>query len=155
MPGEIAVLQPLPFIVVVIDELADMMMIVGKKVEELIARLAQRRAAWHSPDSGHPAAIGRRDYRSDQGQHPDSRGLSGVVAGGFAHHPRSDGAEQLLGHGDMLYLPPGTGLPQRVHGAFVDDHEVTRVVDFCARLGHQIISTMCWLNRAGERQRQR
>ena len=136
VPGEIAVLQPLPFIVVVIDELADMMMIVGKKVEELIARLAQKARA-----AGIHLILAT--------QRPSVDVITGLIKANiptrvaFQVSSRVDsrtildqmGAEQLLGHGDMLYLPPGTGLPQRVHGAFVDDHEVNRVVDYLRQTG--------------------
>ncbi len=135
-PGEIEVLQPLPFIVVVIDELADMMMIVGKKVEELIARLAQKARA-----SGIHLILAT--------QRPSVDVITGLIKANiptrvaFQVSSRVDsqtildqmGAEQLLGHGDMLYLPPGTGLPQRVHGAFVDDHEVNRVVEYLRQTG--------------------
>ncbi len=135
-PGEIAILQPLPFIVVVIDELADMMMIVGKKVEELIARLAQKARA-----AGIHLILAT--------QRPSVDVITGLIKANiptrvaFQVSSRVDsrtildqmGAEQLLGHGDMLYLPPGTGLPQRVHGAFVDDHEVNRVVDYLRQTG--------------------
>ncbi|MDS4070363.1 MAG: DNA translocase FtsK 4TM domain-containing protein [Candidatus Competibacter sp.] len=135
-PGEIPVLQPLPFIVVVIDELADMMMIVGKKVEELIARLAQKARA-----AGIHLILAT--------QRPSVDVITGLIKANiptrvaFQVSSRVDsrtildqmGAEQLLGHGDMLYLPPGTGLPQRVHGAFVDDHEVNRVVDYLRQTG--------------------
>ncbi len=123
-------LQPLPFIVVVVDELADMMMVVGKKVEELIARLAQKARA-----SGIHLILAT--------QRPSVDVLTGLIKSNiptriaFQVSSRIDsrtildqmGAEQLLGHGDMLYLPPGTGMPQRIHGAFVDDHEVTNVVE--------------------------
>jgi len=136
IPGEIAVLQPLPFIVVVIDELADMMMIVGKKVEELIARLAQKARA-----AGIHLILAT--------QRPSVDVITGLIKANiptriaFQVSSRVDsrtildqmGAEQLLGHGDMLYLPPGTGLPQRVHGAFVDDHEVNRVVEYLRQTG--------------------
>ena len=134
--GEIPVLEPLPFIVVVIDELADMMMIVGKKVEELIARLAQKARA-----AGIHLILAT--------QRPSVDVITGLIKANiptriaFQVSSRVDsrtildqmGAEQLLGHGDMLYLPPGTGLPQRVHGAFVDDHEVPRVVDYLRQTG--------------------
>jgi S-DNA-T family DNA segregation ATPase FtsK/SpoIIIE len=134
--GEIPLLEPLPFIVVVIDELADMMMIVGKKVEELIARLAQKARA-----SGIHLILAT--------QRPSVDVITGLIKANiptriaFQVSSRVDsrtildqmGAEQLLGHGDMLYLPPGTGLPQRVHGAFVDDHEVPRVVDYLRQTG--------------------
>ena len=135
-PGEIPVLQPLPFVVVVIDELADMMMIVGKKVEELIARLAQKARA-----AGIHLILAT--------QRPSVDVITGLIKANiptriaFQVSSRVDsrtildqmGAEQLLGHGDMLYLPPGTGLPQRVHGAFVDDQEVTRVVEYLRQTG--------------------
>ncbi|MCB1719268.1 MAG: cell division protein FtsK, partial [Candidatus Competibacteraceae bacterium] len=124
-------LEPLPFIVVVIDELADMMMIVGKKVEELIARLAQKARA-----SGIHLILAT--------QRPSVDVITGLIKANvptriaFQVSSKVDsrtildqmGAEALLGHGDMLYLPPGTGFPQRVHGAFVDDHEVVRVVEY-------------------------
>ena len=134
--GEIPALEPLPFIVVVIDELADLMMIVGKKVEELIARLAQKARA-----SGIHLILAT--------QRPSVDVITGLIKANiptriaFQVSSRVDsrtildqmGAEQLLGHGDMLYLPPGAGLPQRVHGAFVDDHEVPRVVDYLRQTG--------------------
>ena len=121
----------LPYIVVIIDELADMMMVVGKKVEELIARLAQKARA-----SGIHLLLAT--------QRPSVDVLTGLIKANiptriaFQVSSRIDsrtvldqmGAEQLLGHGDMLYLPPGGNIPQRVHGAFVDDHEVHQVVDF-------------------------
>lgn len=122
-------LQPLPFIVVVIDEFADMMMIVGKKVEQLIARIAQKARA-----AGIHLILAT--------QRPSVDVITGLIKANvpsriaFQVSSKIDsrtildqgGAEQLLGHGDMLYLPPGTSLPVRVHGAFVDDHEVHRVV---------------------------
>ena len=136
LTGEIPLLEPLPFIVVVIDELADMMMIVGKKVEELIARLAQKARA-----SGIHLILAT--------QRPSVDVITGLIKANiptriaFQVSSRVDsrtildqmGAEQLLGYGDMLYLPPGSGLPQRVHGAFVDDHEVPRVVDYLRQTG--------------------
>ena len=122
-------LEPLPFVVVVVDEFADMMMIVGKKVEELIARLAQKARA-----AGIHLILAT--------QRPSVDGITGLIKANiptriaFQVSSKIDsrtildqgGAEQLLGHGDMLYLPPGTGLPVRIHGAFVDDDEVHRVV---------------------------
>ncbi len=124
-------LTPLPFIVVIIDELADMMMVVGKQVEELIARLAQKARA-----SGIHLILAT--------QRPSVDVITGLIKANiptrisFQVSSRIDsrtildqmGAEQLLGQGDMLYLAPGTGIPERVHGAFVDDHEVHQVVDF-------------------------
>jgi S-DNA-T family DNA segregation ATPase FtsK/SpoIIIE len=124
-------LTPLPFIVVVIDELADMMMVVGKQVEELIARLAQKARA-----SGIHLILAT--------QRPSVDVITGLIKANiptriaFQVSSRIDsrtildqmGAEQLLGQGDMLYLPPGSGLPERVHGAFVDDNEVHAVVNF-------------------------
>jgi DNA segregation ATPase FtsK/SpoIIIE, S-DNA-T family len=123
-------LTPLPYIVVVIDELADLMMIVGKKVEELIARLAQKARA-----SGIHLILAT--------QRPSVDVITGLIKANipcriaFQVSARVDsrtildqmGAETLLGHGDMLYLPPGTSLPTRVHGAFVSDAEVHRVVN--------------------------
>src|SRR5690242_13578158 len=122
-------LQPLPFIVVIIDEFADMMMIVGKKVEELIARLAQKARA-----AGVHLVLAT--------QRPSVDVITGLIKANiptriaFQVSSKIDsrtildqsGAEALLGHGDMLYLPPGTATPERVHGAFVDDHEVHGVV---------------------------
>lgn len=126
----------LPFIVVVIDEFADMMMIVGKKVEEQIARIAQKARA-----AGIHLILAT--------QRPSVDVITGLIKANvptrmaFQVSSKIDsrtildqgGAEQLLGHGDMLYLPPGTGLPVRVHGAFVDDDEVHRVCDDWRRRG--------------------
>ena len=123
-------LDTLPFIVVVIDEFADMMMIVGKKVEELIARIAQKARA-----AGIHLILAT--------QRPSVDVITGLIKANiptrisFQVSSKIDsrtvldqgGAEQLLGHGDMLYLPPGSGLPVRVHGAFVDDDEVHRIVN--------------------------
>ncbi|MFM7462414.1 MAG: DNA translocase FtsK, partial [Burkholderiales bacterium] len=122
-------LEALPLIVVVIDELADMMMVVGKKVEELIARLAQKARA-----SGIHLVLAT--------QRPSVDVITGLIKANvptrvaFQVSSKIDsrtildqqGAEALLGQGDMLYLPPGSGVPQRVHGAFVGDAEVHRVV---------------------------
>jgi S-DNA-T family DNA segregation ATPase FtsK/SpoIIIE len=133
---EVPTLEKLPYIVVIIDELADMMMVVGKKVEELIARLAQKARA-----SGIHLLLAT--------QRPSVDVLTGLIKANiptrmaFKVSARVDsrtvldqmGAEHLLGHGDMLYLPPGGSIPQRVHGAFVDDHEVHRVVDFLKQQG--------------------
>ncbi len=122
-------LTTLPTIVVVIDEFADMMMIVGKKVEQLIARIAQKARA-----AGIHLILAT--------QRPSVDVITGLIKANvptriaFQVSSKIDsrtildqgGAEQLLGHGDMLYLPPGTSVPVRVHGAFVDDHEVHKVV---------------------------
>ncbi len=132
-------LETLPFIVVVIDEFADMMMIVGKKVEELIARIAQKARA-----AGIHLILAT--------QRPSVDVITGLIKANiptrisFQVSSKIDsrtvldqgGAEQLLGHGDMLYLPPGTGLPVRVHGAFVDDDEVHRVVNAWKARGEPI-----------------
>ena len=129
-------LVPLPYIVVVIDELADMMMIVGKKVEELIARLAQKARA-----SGVHLILAT--------QRPSVDVITGLIKANipcriaFQVSARVDsrtildqmGAESLLGHGDMLYLQSGTSVPTRVHGAFVSDAEVHRVVESLKRSG--------------------
>jgi len=123
-------LSELPLIVVVIDEFADMMMIVGKKVEQLIARIAQKARA-----AGIHLVLAT--------QRPSVDVITGLIKANiptrlsFQVSSKIDsrtildqgGAEQLLGHGDMLYLPPGTSLPVRVHGAFVSDEEVHRVVE--------------------------
>jgi len=128
--GEVAPdLEALPYIVVIVDELADMMMTVGKKVEELIARLAQKARA-----SGIHLILAT--------QRPSVDVITGLIKAnipariGFQVSAKVDsrtildqmGAESLLGHGDMLFLQPGTSIPERVHGAFVDDDEVHKVV---------------------------
>jgi S-DNA-T family DNA segregation ATPase FtsK/SpoIIIE len=124
-------LQELPLIVVVIDELADLMMVVGKKIEEVIARLAQKARA-----AGIHLVLAT--------QRPSVDVITGLIKANiptrvaFQVSSRVDsrtildqmGAEQLLGQGDMLYLPPGTGYPLRVHGAFVSDQEVHHVVEY-------------------------
>jgi S-DNA-T family DNA segregation ATPase FtsK/SpoIIIE len=129
-------LEPLPQIVIIIDELADMMMIVGKKVEELIARLAQKARA-----AGIHLILAT--------QRPSVDVLTGLIKANiptrlsFQVSSRIDsrtiidqgGAESLLGNGDMLYLPPGTGIPMRAHGAFVSDQEVHNVVEFLKLTG--------------------
>jgi DNA segregation ATPase FtsK/SpoIIIE, S-DNA-T family len=123
-------LAVLPYVVLVVDELADLMMIVGKKVEELITRLAQKARA-----SGLHLVLAT--------QRPSVDVITGLIKANipcriaFQVSARVDsrtildqmGAETLLGHGDMLYLPPGTSVPTRVHGAFVSDQEVHRVVE--------------------------
>ncbi|TDT41531.1 DNA translocase FtsK [Halospina denitrificans] len=129
-------LEPLPYIVVVVDEFADMMMIVGKKVEELIARIAQKARA-----AGIHLILAT--------QRPSVDVITGLIKANiptrmsFSVQSKVDsrtvldqgGAEQLLGNGDMLYLPPGSGMPERVHGAFVEDDEVHRVVEAWKRRG--------------------
>ncbi len=122
-------LEHLPFVVIIIDELADMMMIVGKKVDELIARLAQKARA-----SGIHLILAT--------QRPSVDVITGLIKANiptrvaFQVSSKIDsrtildqgGAEQLLGHGDMLYMAPGSGVPTRIHGAFVSDEEVHKVV---------------------------
>ena len=129
-------LQELPLIVVVVDELADLMMVVGKKVEELIVRLAQKARA-----AGIHLVVAT--------QRPSVDVITGLIKANiptriaFQVSSRVDsrtildqmGAEQLLGQGDMLYLPPGTGYPHRVHGAFVADQEVHKVVEYLKSRG--------------------
>jgi S-DNA-T family DNA segregation ATPase FtsK/SpoIIIE len=129
-------LDKLPYIVIVIDEFADMMMIVGKKVEQLIARIAQKARA-----AGIHLVLAT--------QRPSVDVITGLIKANiptriaFQVSSKIDsrtiidqgGAEQLLGHGDMLYLPPGSPVPIRVHGAFVDDHEVHAVVEDWKRRG--------------------
>ncbi len=129
-------LEPLPYIVVVVDELADMMMVVGKKVEELIARLAQKARA-----AGIHLILAT--------QRPSVDVITGLIKANvptriaFQVSSKIDsrtildqmGAETLLGMGDMLYLAPGTGLPVRVHGAFVADDEVHKVVEHLKKIG--------------------
>lgn len=123
-------LETLPYIVVVVDEFADMIMVVGKKVEELIARIAQKARA-----AGIHLILAT--------QRPSVDVITGLIKANvptriaFQVSSRIDsrtildqsGAEQLLGHGDMLYLPPGVGVPCRIHGAFVSDEEVHKVTD--------------------------
>jgi S-DNA-T family DNA segregation ATPase FtsK/SpoIIIE len=130
MDEQAPALQSLPYIVVVIDELADMMMVVGKKVEQLIARIAQKARA-----AGIHLILAT--------QRPSVDVLTGLIKSNiptrisFQVSSKIDsrtildqqGAEQLLGHGDMLFLAPGTGAPLRVHGAFVDDLEVHRIAN--------------------------
>ena len=129
-------LEELPFIVVLIDELADLMMVAGKKIEELIARLAQKARA-----SGIHLVLAT--------QRPSVDVITGLIKANiptrvaFQVSSKIDsrtildqmGAEALLGQGDMLYLPPGTGYPQRVHGAYVADQEVHRVAEYLKGLG--------------------
>jgi S-DNA-T family DNA segregation ATPase FtsK/SpoIIIE len=129
-------LETLPYIVVVIDELADLMMVVGKKIEELIARLAQKARA-----SGIHLILAT--------QRPSVDVITGLIKANiptriaFQVSSKIDsrtildqmGAEALLGQGDMLFLAPGTGLPIRVHGAFVADEEVHHVVDHLKKVG--------------------
>ncbi|MBD3670556.1 MAG: cell division protein FtsK, partial [Gammaproteobacteria bacterium] len=134
--GEPDTLEPMPYIVVVVDELADMMMVVGKKVEELIARLAQKARA-----SGIHLILAT--------QRPSVDVITGLIKANiptriaFQVSSKVDsrtildqgGAENLLGHGDMLYMPPGSGIPTRVHGAFVADEEVHKVVNHLKKSG--------------------
>lgn len=128
--GEPELLEKLPYIVVLVDEFADMMMVVGKKVEDLIARIAQKARA-----AGIHLILAT--------QRPSVDVITGLIKANiptriaFQVSSKIDsrtildqqGAEQLLGYGDMLYLAPGTGVPVRVHGAFVADHEVHNVVN--------------------------
>jgi S-DNA-T family DNA segregation ATPase FtsK/SpoIIIE len=129
-------LETLPYIVVVVDEFADMMMVVGKKVEELIARLAQKARA-----CGIHLLLAT--------QRPSVDVITGLIKSNiptriaFQVSSKIDsrtildqmGAESLLGHGDMLFLPPGTSMPERIHGAFVDDHEVHAVINEIRKSG--------------------
>ncbi|GCL62748.1 DNA translocase FtsK [Pseudaquabacterium pictum] len=135
-PEEPEPLERLPFVVVVIDELADLMMVVGKKIEELIARLAQKARA-----AGIHLILAT--------QRPSVDVITGLIKANiptrlsFQVSSKIDsrtildqmGAEALLGQGDMLYLTPGGGLPVRVHGAFVSDEEVHRVVEYIKSQG--------------------
>ncbi|WP_372695868.1 DNA translocase FtsK [Immundisolibacter sp.] len=128
--------EPMPYLVVIVDEFADMMMIVGKKVEQLIARLAQKARA-----AGVHLILAT--------QRPSVDVITGLIKANipariaFQVSSKVDsrtildqmGAEALLGHGDMLYLPPGTSIPSRVHGAFVSDEEVHRVVAHLKSVG--------------------
>jgi S-DNA-T family DNA segregation ATPase FtsK/SpoIIIE len=130
-------LERLPHIVLIVDELADLMMVSGKKVEELIARLAQKARA-----AGVHLILAT--------QRPSVDVITGLIKANvptriaFQVSSKVDsrtildqqGAESLLGQGDMLYLPPGSGMSQRVHGAYVADHEVHKVVEYLKSLGH-------------------
>jgi S-DNA-T family DNA segregation ATPase FtsK/SpoIIIE len=134
-PANAEPLHEVSLIVVVIDELADLMMVVGKKLEELVARLAQKARA-----AGIHLILAT--------QRPSVDVITGLIKANipsriaFQVSARVDsrtildqmGAEALLGQGDMLFLPPGSGYPQRVHGAFVADHEVHKVVDYLKKL---------------------
>ena len=134
--GDPQPLEKLPYIVVIIDELADLMMVSGKKVEELVARLAQKARA-----SGIHLILAT--------QRPSVDVITGLIKANiptriaFQVSSKVDsrtildqqGAESLIGQGDMLFLPPGSGMPQRVHGAFVADHEVFKVVEYLKSLG--------------------
>ena len=112
------------------------MMVVGKKIEELIARLAQKaRAAGHPPDPGDAAAERRRDHRPDQGQHPDAHRVPGVEQDRLAHDPRPDGRRSAAGAGRHALPAARHRLPVRVHGAFVTDDEVHRVVAYLKTQG--------------------
>ena len=136
MPDNPEPLEKLPTIVIIIDELADLMMVVGKKVEELIARIAQKARA-----AGIHLILAT--------QRPSVDVITGLIKANiptriaFQVSSKIDsrtildqmGAEALLGMGDMLYMPPGTGLPVRVHGAFVSDEEVHRVVKHLQSMG--------------------
>ena len=129
-------LTPLPYVVVMIDELADLMLVVGKKVEELVTRLAQRARA-----SGIHLILAT--------QRPSVDVITGLIKANipariaFQVSSKVDsrtiidqmGAENLLSHGDMLYLPPGTSVPTRIHGAYVSDHELHRVVQQLKKAG--------------------
>tara|TARA_B100002003_G_C13920463_1_gene447598 strand:- start:73 stop:729 length:657 start_codon:yes stop_codon:yes gene_type:complete len=120
----------MPYIVVIVDEFADLMLVAGKRIEELIIRIAQRARA-----AGIHLVVAT--------QRPSVDVVTGLIKANiptrvaFQVSSRADsrtvldqmGAEQLLGHGDMLFLPPGTGYPVRVHGSFVSDQEVLRVTD--------------------------
>jgi S-DNA-T family DNA segregation ATPase FtsK/SpoIIIE len=135
-PDDPEPLSPLPYVVVVVDELADLMMVAGKKIEELIARLAQKARA-----AGIHLILAT--------QRPSVDVITGLIKANiptriaFQVSSKIDsrtildqmGAECLLGQGDMLHLPPGTGYPQRVHGAFVADEEVYAVAEYLKRFG--------------------
>jgi S-DNA-T family DNA segregation ATPase FtsK/SpoIIIE len=134
--GEAAELQPLPYVVLIVDELADLMMVVGKKVEELITRLAQkaRAAGVHlvlatqRPSVDVITGLIKANIPTRIAFQVSSRVDSRTILDGM-------GAEALLGHGDMLYQPPGGGVPTRIHGAFVSDAEVHKVVEHLKRSG--------------------
>ncbi|MDA8389546.1 MAG: DNA translocase FtsK [Gammaproteobacteria bacterium] len=150
-PGEVRELTRLPYIVIVIDELADLMMVVGKKVEELIARLAQKARA-----AGLHLVLAT--------QRPSVDVITGLIKANipariaFQVSSKIDsrtvldqmGAEQLLGHGDMLFLQAGTGTPLRVHGAFVADAEVHKVVEALKRTGPAVYDERIFVEEEGQ-----
>jgi len=129
-------LEPLPYIVVLVDEFADMIMVVGKEVEQLISRIAQKARA-----AGIHLILAT--------QRPSVNVITGLIKANiptrisFMVNTKIDsrtildqgGAEQLLGMGDMLFMPPGSGNPRRVHGAFMNDEEVHRVASFVKSQG--------------------
>ena len=129
-------LAKMPYVVVIVDEFADLVLVVGKKIEELITRIAQRARA-----AGIHLVLAT--------QRPSVDVVTGLIKANFPTRiafqmsSRADsrtvldqmGAEQLLGHGDMLFLPPGTGYPVRVHGSFVSDQEVLRVTQHLRQSG--------------------
>ncbi len=149
--GEVRELTRLPYIVIVIDELADLMMVVGKKVEELIARLAQKARA-----AGLHLVLAT--------QRPSVDVITGLIKANipariaFQVSSKIDsrtvldqmGAEQLLGHGDMLFLQAGTGTPLRVHGAFVADAEVHKVVEALKRTGPAVYDERIFVEEEGQ-----
>jgi len=138
-PESAGPLSKLPYVVIIIDELADLMIVVGKKVEELITRLAQK---------GRAAGI----HLILATQRPSVDVITGLIKANipsriaFQVSSKVDsrtvldqiGAEHLLGHGDMLYLPTGTSVPERVHGSFVTDQEVHRVVEHLKEAGEPV-----------------
>jgi len=143
-------LEPLPYIVVVVDEFADMIMVVGKEVEQLIARIAQKARA-----AGIHLILAT--------QRPSVNVITGLIKANiptrisFMVNTKIDsrtildqgGAEQLLGMGDMLFMPPGTGSPKRVHGAFMSDEEVHSVVSFVKSQGEpQYLESVTQANQA-------
>jgi len=145
-------LEPLPYIVVVVDEFADMIMVVGKEVEQLIARIAQKARA-----AGIHLILAT--------QRPSVNVITGLIKANiptrisFMVNTKIDsrtildqgGAEQLLGMGDMLFMPPGSGTPRRVHGAFMKDEEVHRVASFIKSQGKpQYLEAITQANSAAE-----
>jgi len=145
-------LEPLPFIVVVVDEFADMIMVVGKEVEQLIARIAQKARA-----AGIHLILAT--------QRPSVNVITGLIKANiptrisFMVNTKIDsrtildqgGAEQLLGMGDMLFMPPGSGSPKRVHGAFMNDEEVHRVAEFVKSQGKpQYLESITQANNAAD-----
>lgn len=145
-------LEPLPFIVVVVDEFADMIMVVGKEVEQLIARIAQKARA-----AGIHLILAT--------QRPSVNVITGLIKANiptrisFMVNTKIDsrtildqgGAEQLLGMGDMLFMPPGSGAPKRVHGAFMTDEEVHQVAEFVKSQGEpQYLQSITQANNAAD-----
>ena len=128
----------LPFILVVIDELADLMMVAARDVEDSICRIAQMARRGHPPRDRHPAPVGERHHRRHQGQRAGPPRLRGVECHRQPRDPRPAGAERLIGKGDMLLLGPASGAPTRIQGSWVSEDEVRKVASVWKRQAPEI-----------------